>query len=771
MRHLSPGASWHLRKFLDEVNPKAVLVEGPADFTELIPEVTAKGVVPPIALLAFTRTLPVRTIVYPFAAYSPEWQAMKWARSKRVLARWIDLPSGVFLGMEKKRVELQEAEWQRKEMEDDPEKEALDAEIRDEATKRHQLRKEIYNAFAEAQGQPDYETYWERHFEQNLAQDTYREAAYAFGQGLRDLEAETPDLDFAENLVREAYMRREIARCIEDEGIAPEKIVVVVGAFHAPNVERVADPMTDEELRALPHLETDLTLMPYSYFRLSRQSGYGAGNQAPAYFDLFWKNLQGAGTLEGLATDYLSQLARCQRNRGVHRSTAEVIEGVRLSRSLAELHGSSIPTLRDLQDGAITLLGHGERGAIAEGLAEIEVGTRIGKLPAGARQTSIQLDFAEQLKQLKLESYRKTVADSIKLDLRENRRVKNEMLAFLDLNRSFFLHRLTMLGIRFGRPPAFSSHSPWFEGWTLQWEPEREIELVEAVLFGDTIEIAAGFRFGQRLEEAKTIRESADLVWEACLCGMPKILQQARERLQEIAAVSSDFVSLADACHRLGQTLKFGDIRNMDLAPLEPLLIEMYHQSYLQVTPACLTDAEGAKSVAQAMAEIHAICDDFHEQVPEGPWLDALRDVALRDDLNPFLSGFGAALLLERNAIEEDDLNDEVSRRLSPGMDADLGAGWFEGLALRNRYGLLSRLSIWETLGHYIKELGEDSFPRALVFLRRAFGGFSPDEKRRIAENLGELWGKNLDQVSEALEGELSEAEVEELNDLDFDDL
>ena len=768
VRHLSPGAAWHLRRFLDEVKPKAVLVEGPADFTEVIPEITDKKVKPPIALLAYTKSLPVRTIVYPFATYSPEFQALQWARTNRAKARFIDLPSSSFVGIEARRAEQWDQEV--------AEAETAEPEEQDEAQieNKHQLRGRIYDSFAQSAGLADYETYWEQHFEQNLATDAYRQASFAFGDGLRQIEQEVPDLDFAENLVREAHMRREVQRCMDEEGLSADQIVVVVGAFHAPAVQTTDDAMSDEELAALPDLTTDLTLMPYSYFRLSRQSGYGAGNQAPAYFELFWECLQAQGSVDGLAAEFLSRVVRASRRMGNPRSTAEVIEGVRLARSLASLKDANAPTLRDLEDAAMTLIGHGELAPIAEALAEIEVGTRIGRLPEGARQTSIQLDFAKQLEDLKLEPYRKTVAEDIKLDLRENRRVKSEELAYIDLNRSFFLHRLSVLGIAFGKPPRFDNSSPWFETWVLQWEPEREIELVEAVLLGDTIELAAGFKFQQDLRETHTIGDAAAIVWRACLCGMPPVLEQARMRLQAITATSSDFAAIANACRDLGRTLKYGDIRNVDLTPLGPLLVELYNQAVIQLAGACIVDNSGAKPISQGMSEIHAVCDDFHEMVDESTWLDALQEVAFRDDLNAFLSGFASALLMERNSLEEDLLTDEVSRRLSPGMDADLGAAWFEGLASRNRYGLLSRLGVWECLATYIRDLSDEEFPRALVFLRRALGGFTPKEKRHIAENLGELWGKNQDQVSEAIETELNEDEkaaIDELGDMDFDDI
>ena len=117
-------------------------------------------------------------------------------------------------------------------------------------------------------------------------------------------------------------------------------------------------------------------------------------------------------------------------------------------------------------------------------------------------------------------------------------------------------------------------------------------------------------------------------------------------------------------------------------------------------------------------------------------------------------------------------LQTEVGRRLSPGMPADLGAGWFEGLAMKNRYALIARLSLWESLDGYLDTLDQEEFKRALVFLRRAFADFTAREKDEIAENLGEIWHLNGSQVSEVLNSVLGEEEsglLESLEDFDFD--
>ncbi len=763
VRHLSPSGAWHLRQFLDKVRPKVVLIEGLADADAVIPDITRRGTKPPIAILAYTDSLPVRTLVYPVARYSPEYQALVWAAENKATAEFIDLPSDIFLALQD---ELQPNTPVEAEPEDERPEEQQEEEVEQDD------RGSLYERFAQKADEPDYETFWERHFEHNLSDESYRLAAIELGTGLRDLERDTPR-STAENLVREAFMRRRIQETIA-AGTDPQKIVAVVGAYHAPVLSSDHPAMTDEELASLARRESKLTLMPYSYFKLSSQSGYGAGNQAPAYFELLWEAIE-KGDLHELPTRYLSLVARNMREEGTHRSTAEVIEGVRLAKTLSALKGGLAPTLRDLQDAATTLIGHGERSAVKESLARVEVGTAIGQLPKGVSKTSIQDDFERELSQLKLEKYRSTVKQELGLDLRENRRVKSEEAAYLDLHRSSFLHRLRVLGVEFAKLQKTSQQAAtWAERWHVQWTPESEIQLVEAVLLGETVELAAGYKFRLRLEQCTSVATAAESVSDACQCGMMAAMEQSRRRLQELAAETTEFAAVAHAANQLGMVARYGDVRRFDPTPLLPLIQDLFVQGSLALVAAANCDNDAAKQLRAGMDELNKVNLEYHEVVDEELWVEKLRFLSDADDRNPLLSGYACAILLERNLVSNEDVAREVSRRLSPGISADLGAGWFEGLSARNRYALLARQKLWEQLAQYIESLDDEQFRRAIVFLRRAFGGFSPQEKRHIAENLGEHWGAGSDTASEVLNQPLTEEEeqtLDEINEFDFDDL
>ncbi len=675
IRHLSPAGAFYLRRFLDEKRPKMVLVEGPDDLADMLVHLQNPEAKPPVAVLAYTKEAPVRTILYPFAEYSPEYQAVLWCGENGAECRFIDLPTEAFLALPSV----------------------------EEAAQGEEERFLVYRALDQRTGEDGHETFWERTLEQAGSAEGYHQGANLFGKSLREL-TQGKDSDWEEILLREAWMRKQIRAALQD-GIAPEQMVIVTGAYHVEGLKSWRQEPSQEEMERLCHLprvSANHTLMPYSDYRLSSRSGYGAGNKAPAYYALLWKALLHQAPME-TAYNYLSRIAGYQRSSGSPVSSASVIEAVRLSYELARLRGGHMPALRDLRDAAVTCLGGGDMASVSLAVADTEIGTKIGSLPEGVSRTSIQEDFYRQLKELKLDKYRDITAQDLALDLREKRNVVSEKSAFLDLHRSFFLHRLRVLGVSFvNEKKRQQENATWGEQWVLRWTPEAEIELVEAALKGDTIVQAAAFHMK---------------------------------------------------------------------APLLPILEKIFYRACLLLSGACHCDDNASGAVAAAMQQLNAAALS-HDFLNGEAWLSALWQVADRDDFNTKLSGFAAAILLERGQMDTERLKLEVLRRLSFGTPAELGAGWFEGLAMKNRYALIARLSLWESLDNYLEGLDDEAFKRALVFLRRAFADFSAKEKDEIAENLGEIWNLNGSQVSEAVNGALGEKEmelVESLDDFDFD--
>ena len=470
----------------------------------------------------------------------------------------------------------------------------------------------------------------------------------------------------------------------------------------------------------------------------------------------------------------MSRIAGFQREHGNPVSSAQVIEAVQLSAALAKLRGSSgIPALRDLRDAAVTCLGGGSFSEITLAMADTEIGTLIGSLPDGVSRTSIQEDFYRKLKELKLEKYRDITQQELALDLRENRNVSTKAAAFLDLHRSFFLHRLRVLGVSFAKQETVKQdNATWAEHWSLRWTPEAEIELVEAALRGDTVAQAASFSMKERVEQAPNMGQAAQVIEDAFSCGMAQAAVYATAALQAMAVDAASVTELAAVSRSLSVILQYGDIRQLDSEPLKPILQQVFFRACLILPGECVCDDEAAKAMAEAIEQLNsaALAHDF---LDAEAWNGALREVAERDDLNTKLSGYAMAIRLERGLADGEALRLEVQRRLSRGVPAQLGAGWFEGLAMKNRYALIARLSLWESLDEYLNGLDDEEFKRALIFLRRAFADFTSMEKDAIAENLGEIWGLNRQDVSEALNAQLNQVEekelAESLGDFDFD--
>lgn len=765
VRHLSPGGAQHLLSFLHEIEPTAVLIEGPSDATPEIRHVINMTTKPPIAILAFTEEVPVRTALWPLALYSPEYQAMRWAEQQGAYTAFIDLPSSVVIALQDIRTKSRDSVEQSDESEVNNTGEKAPEEV------------SLYDRVAELAGELDYDMYWERNFEHNTNKGAYQEAIISFSSQMRQISEENERhnnvIEYAHNTIREAYMRRQVQDTIA-AGHQPNKIVVVCGAYHAAALADLASGMSDEEIDALPSLNSKLTLMPYTYYKLSSLSGYGAGNLAPHYYQMMWERMMN-GSLEDLPNHYLSTVARYLRNTGTHRSTAEIIEAVRLAESLAALHGGSAPTLRDLRDAALTLLGRGELSVIAEALARTDIGTAIGELAEGISQTPIQDDLNRQLKRLKLEKYKTPVANDLELDLRENRRVSSEEAAYLDLNRSFLFHRLRLLGIDLVNIRASGqTGATWAEHWVMKWSPEVEIQVVESTLLGETIEIASAYVLQQKLNGSSTIAEASALIRTAYECGMIHQMEAGRQTLQRLAVDTRDVVQIAASIHELSLLIQYGDVRRIDTKPLIPLLEQLFRRACLFLLDASQCNDEASGEMLKAMNILNQAAIAHSEELDELLWIQELKHLSERDDCNPRLSGVACSILLERNAMTAQQCSEEVSRRLSPGIPAELGAGWFEGMSMRNRYVLLSRLSLWEQLNEYINSLDDEEFVRALVFLRRAFSTFERREKTMIAELLGELWGVNTEQAAEILTGELKEAEakmIEDLNEFDFGDI
>jgi hypothetical protein len=107
VRHHSPRAAAFVAAELARVRPRVVLVEGPSDASELCGVLADAETRPPVAILGYRTDGITQSALWPFADYSPELVAIRWAAAHGAEVRFIDLPVGVALATMRARPGLE----------------------------------------------------------------------------------------------------------------------------------------------------------------------------------------------------------------------------------------------------------------------------------------------------------------------------------------------------------------------------------------------------------------------------------------------------------------------------------------------------------------------------------------------------------------------------------------------------------------------------------------------------------------------------------------
>ncbi len=99
VRHHGPGSARSVRAALAEQKPDVVLIEGPPEADGLVELAADPEMAPPVALLAYVAGESRSAAFWPFAGFSPEWQAIRYALDAGIPVRFCDLPAAHQLAM------------------------------------------------------------------------------------------------------------------------------------------------------------------------------------------------------------------------------------------------------------------------------------------------------------------------------------------------------------------------------------------------------------------------------------------------------------------------------------------------------------------------------------------------------------------------------------------------------------------------------------------------------------------------------------------------
>ena len=694
IRHHGPGSARSVREALTELSPDVVLIEGPAEADELVPLVGDPEMQPPVALLGYAPGAPKKAAFWPFAVFSPEWQAIRYALGAGVPVRFCDLPAACQLAMSDRG--------------------------------RDKPRTNPVSELAEAAGYDDPERWWEDVVEHVPGTGVFD----ALAEAIAFLRAEDDEPD-PRDAVREAHMRKVLRRTIKD---GYQRIAVVCGAWHVPALKDLPSAAADDRLlRGLPKVKAALTWVPWTYGRLSYTSGYGAGIRSPGWYDhLFSSDRQ---PIEG----WLAKAAAVLRADGVPASSAHVIESVRLAEALAALRGRPLAGLEEVTEAARAVLCEGSDLLVGLIQRRLVVGERLGAVPAATPQMPLQRDLQDQQRRLRMRP--QAEPREVDLDLRKPN----------DLARSHLLHRLTLLGVRWGMPQQGRTRNigTFRESWQLTWRPELDLALIEASMWGSTVAAAAAQRARSVAAEATALEDLTGLVERCLLADLADALTSALAAVRDRAALEGDVTHLMAALPALVRAARYGDVRGTDAGRLGEVAVEMITRICAGL-PAAVTslDETAERAVRDHLDAVHSAIGLLADAESRARWLDTLVRLIVR--CPPLISGRVTRLLLDAERLTTDDAAIWMSRELSAAAPVAAAARWAEGFLAGSGLLLLHDDKLLNLADGWLAGLSADAFAAVLPALRRTFGEFAPPERRAIGDKAARLDGSGRSRIMAA---------------------
>lgn len=700
VRHHGPGSARNLVIALEAIQPQAILIEGPPDADELLALAGREEMRPPVSLLIYRPDSPKDAAFYPFAEFSPEWQALRWALANGVPARFMDLPQRHRMAIEAADREKETAKGNE------------DGEIEMPPAVTVPADPDPFSLMARAAGHTDGERWWEEHFEKHASgADVFKAvlelmAAFREGHMPNDIESK-----------REAWMRQTIREATKE---GHERVAVICGAWHAPALAKMPTAKQDANvLRGMPKVAVSATWLPWTHRRLTFASGYGAGIHSPGYYEHLW-SLPHSGEV---ASRWMTRVARLLRAEDLEGSTASIIEATRLAETLAGLRGSRVPGLAEFNEAALAVFCYGSSAPMTLIRDHLIVGDRLGEVSQDAPQVPLQRDFQKETKRLRLPP--EATDRTLELDLRKPN----------DLDRSRLLHRLRLLEVNWGRTETTRGKGTFKEAWRLRWEPELDLALIEKAPWGNTIADAATRHAINQAFQGATLSDLTALVEVLLLAELPEAITRVMQQLENQAALTSDVGHLMDAVPPLASVMRYGNVRQTDASTVGHILFGLVARICAGLAPASASlNDEAAEEMQTRINHVHSALSTLNDDALRVPWSTTLRRLADDDTLHGLLSGRCARLLFDDGSLTADEAATRLSLHLSRAIAPAQAAAWIEGFLAGSGMILLHHAELWNLLDEWLGSLTPDHFTETLPLLRRTFSAFAAPERRQMGE-------------------------------------
>ncbi|HEY1047236.1 MAG TPA: DUF5682 family protein [Bacteroidia bacterium] len=690
IRHHGPGSAANVRDSLNALRPDVILLEGPVEATPLLEWVMHEDMQPPVAILAYVPGDLNKALFFPFAEFSPEWQAILYARKNNIPLRFMDLPIAHKLALKN---------------EEQP-------QAQNQETTLNNTGYDPFSKLANIAGFQDAEKWWEHQFENRIDSLGVFDAIDEAVSALR-MDRLIPDE--WEEKCREAWMRKTI-RETQKEMFA--EIAVICGAWHVPALKAEIKAKDDNEvLKGLPKVKVDCTWVPWSYRRLSFESGYGAGINSPGWYHHLWHHHDPDGIR------WLSSVAAIFRKQNIDISSAHIIEAVRLSNTLASMRGLSMPGLEEHNEAIVSTMCMGDEILMSVIRDELIVSPRLGSVPKDSPKPPLQLDIDAHLKKLRI-----PLSESPKelnLDLREER----------DLEKSIFIHRLKLLGINWGYTHYVGTRGTFKEAWTLQWDPQFSIDIVDKGIWGNTLlEACTNYTIDMAQHES-SISKIAESLNEVLLSDLLTAGHGLMKRIEDLSANNSDVIQLMNTVPMLVNALKYGNVRNTDKTFLKKITDAIISRVCICIPASAISiDEDSSQNLVESMFGFNTSLNLLTENEYENDWINALMSLSNGDATAPVVSGYACRLLYDLRELQSDQVGKYLSRALSISRDYNHAALWLEGFLRGSGTVLLVDRELWEIVNGWMAEIEEQHFVYVLPLLRRTFSRYETPERRKLGE-------------------------------------
>jgi hypothetical protein len=704
IRHHGPGSARAVVAALEDIQPDAILIEGPPEADKIVELAGDSQMDPPVALLAYATDDTTKAAFWPFAVFSPEWQAVRYALKAGVPVRFCDLPAAIqFASSPRNRTKV------------------------------------VVDPLAElatASGYDDPERWWDDVIEHRRAGEAPFEV---IGEAMAALRGEFPE-DATREQQREAYMRTTI-RNTRKQGY--ERIAVICGAWHVPALQDPLPPAAHDQriLKGLPKRKVACTWVPWTHGRLAAASGYGAGVTSPGwYHHLFTVSDQ-------ITVRWLTEVARVLRAEDLPVSSAHVIEAVRLAETLAALRDRPLAGLAEVTEATWSVLCGGNEVLLDLVTRKLVVGERLGAVPESTPQAPVAADLAARARTLKLR--REPDEREVDLDLRNT----------VGAQRSQLLHRLRVLDIPWGTPAVSARRNTgtFRETWMLQWHPEFEVDLVAASAHGTTVLSAATTVVRQRALETTVLAETTAGVEDCLLAGLLDALPDVLSSLDTRSARDTDVASLMAALPALARAARYGDVRGTDTKSLRAVAERMLERVCAGLQPALRSvDDDAAATLSTLVDQVHEASTMLGPEAASR-WLDTLHKL---DRAAPLLDGRITRILADASRLDIAEVAARLARALTPGVEPARGAAFVEGFFAGGALLLVHDDRLLRVIDEWLAAIPADTFTEVLPLLRRTFGAFAGPERRAIGERASRLSVHSGQKAATAEEVDVRRAEA-----------